>query len=130
MKVYLSKKVSSSRLPACLPKYLLKEVVDGQVADVVVRKDRKNTTSVLYLPMDYHRQNPGYLSFMLEQVLKERQKGQENGRILVCIVVQSGEEVRYMGDVQSLCLKKDVNLMLCFEVMEVSQLIVDILEAK
>ena len=66
MKVYLSKKVSSSRLPACLPKYLLKEVVDAQVADVVVRKDRKNTTSVLYLPMDYHRQNPGYLSFMLE----------------------------------------------------------------
>ncbi len=66
MKVSLNKQISSSRLPNCIPKFINKEVVADQIADVIIRKDKKNIYSIVYLPMDYHRQNPGYLDFILD----------------------------------------------------------------
>jgi hypothetical protein len=70
MKVSLNKQVSLSRLPNCLPRFIHKEIVQDQVADVIVRKDKKSIYSIVYLPLDYHRQNPGYLSFKVEEIAK------------------------------------------------------------
>jgi hypothetical protein len=61
MKVFMNNQISASRLPHHLPKFVQKETVSDQVADIVIRKDRKNSFSLIYLPLDYHRQNPGYL---------------------------------------------------------------------
>ena len=57
----MNNQISASRLPHHLPKFVQKETVSDQVADIVIRKDRRNSFSLIYLPLDYHRQNPGYL---------------------------------------------------------------------
>lgn len=61
MKVFMNSQIFASRLPNHIPRFVQKEVVKEQAADIVIRKDRKNGYSLIYLPLDYHRQNPGYL---------------------------------------------------------------------
>lgn len=100
MKVSLNKQISSSRLPDSLPKFIHKEVVSDQVADIIIRKDRKSIYSIVYLPMDYHRQNPGYLPYVLEEVFKESKKWDSSGKILVILLVEAKDEVNGVGDVQ------------------------------
>ena len=74
MKISFNKYVASSRLPAYLPKFIASETSSDQCADILIRKDRKNAFSIIYLPMDYSRQNPGYLSCKLDEVRKEASK--------------------------------------------------------
>ena len=66
MKISLNKQFSTSRLPDRIPKFVQKEIVNNQIADVIIRKDKKHIYSLVYLPMDYNRQNPGYLAFTLD----------------------------------------------------------------
>jgi len=70
MKITLNKQISSSRLPSQIPKFVQRDVVTDQIADIIIRKDRKNIYSLIYLPMDYSKQNPGYLPYMLEEASK------------------------------------------------------------
>jgi hypothetical protein len=87
MKISLNKQISSSRLPNCLPKFIHKEVIPEQVADIIIRKDKKSIYSIVYLPMDYHRQNPGYLAYVLDEVAKENKKWDSVCKIIVILLV-------------------------------------------
>lgn len=127
MKVCLNKQISSSRLPSHLPKFIYRDLVPDQVADIIIRKDRKSIYSVIYLPLDYHKQNPGYLPYIIDEVATEQKKYEGSNRMLVILLMESNEEVSNIEQVQNQCLKKDVNMMLCFEMSEVAHLIVDII---
>jgi hypothetical protein len=87
MKISLNKQILSSRLPSCLPKFIHREEKNEQIADIIVRKDRKTYWSVVYLPMDYHRLNPGYLAYKLEEVEKEQRKLEGNSKTLVVVLL-------------------------------------------
>ena len=74
MKISLSKQVSSSRLPGHLPKFIHCETVPDQVADIMIRKEKRIVYEIIYLPIDYAKQNPGYLPYKIEEVQKEMRK--------------------------------------------------------
>ena len=67
MKVQLNKQITASRLPSYLPRFITKETVNDQIADVVIKRDRKPGYSLIYLPLDYHRQNPGYIAHAIDK---------------------------------------------------------------
>ena len=129
-KITISQHIAKSRIPSLIRHSVSQETVEGQAADFLIRKDSKKTFSVIYLPLDYSKQNPGYISFKLEEVGKEQRKMEGSHKTLVLVLMESNEETRHMSDVQSECLKKDVNLMLCFELREVGQAINDIIDIK
>lgn len=89
MKITLNKQISSSRLPNHIPKFIHRDVVTDQIADVIIRKDRRNIYSLVYLPMDYSRQNPGYLPYILDEVAKEQKKMESNNKIMVLVLMES-----------------------------------------
>jgi len=67
MKVQLNQQIAISRLHSHLPRFINKEIKPEQIADIVIRKDRKPAYFLIYLPLDYHRQNPGYLAHAIDK---------------------------------------------------------------
>jgi len=67
MKVQLNQQIAISRLPSHLPRFITKEIIPEQIADIVIRRDRKPAYFLIYLPLDYHRQNPGYLAHAIDK---------------------------------------------------------------
>jgi len=124
----MNSQISASRLPHYLPKFIQKEVVAEQATDIVIRKDRKNGYSLIYLPLDYHRQNPGYLEFMIDKSETEIKKGSvQASKVLVLVLSENKEEVVCVGEAQKICLRKNTNMLLCFDIKEVANTIVDLL---
>jgi hypothetical protein len=67
MKLQLNQQIAASRLPSYIPRFLTKETVADQVADLVIKRDHKPGYFLIYLPLDYHRQNPGYLAHTIDK---------------------------------------------------------------
>jgi hypothetical protein len=88
MKITLNRQISSSRLPNEIPKFVHRDIVADQIADILIRRDRRNVYSLIYLPMDYARQNPGYLPYILDEAVKEQKKMESNNRIMVVVLME------------------------------------------
>lgn len=67
MKVQLNQQIAVSRLPSYLPRFVTRETITEQIADIVIRRDRKPAYLLIYLPLDYYRQNPGYLAHAIDK---------------------------------------------------------------
>ena len=99
-------------------------VRDGQAADFLVGLKGGISYQVVYLPAAYHAQHPNYFHTKIATV-KQQTKHQD--RLLVVTLTESSpQETAAISQLQGLCLTADVNLMVCFEVDEVRQLIDDI----
>lgn len=86
-------------------------VVASQVADVMISK-RGLVHSVVFLPLDYHIKNPQYLTQKLEKVLAEAREA----RVYVIALNELTEGAKIAGEIQSICLRKNVNMMVCFNI--------------
>lgn len=67
-KITINPFISNSRIIANNPtKYT---VASTQVADFLINKRGSQNYHVVYLPMEYHCQNPGYIAHKLDKVME------------------------------------------------------------
>lgn len=83
--------ISNSRLVTSYPhKFTLSPT---QVADVIVSKRNSPDYHIIFLPLEYHCRNPGYLGEKLKQVQKEVR----DNRILVIVLAEDSKELKRVG---------------------------------
>jgi hypothetical protein len=109
-KITISSFIENSRIVSKnLGRYTL---APTQASDIIITKKGNASYFIVYLPLDYHIKNPLYLGQKLQGVSQEA----KDGRIWVIVLNEENDNVKRIGDVQSTCLKKNINLMVCFDI--------------
>lgn len=75
--------------------------------------------SIVFLPLDYHIKNPQYLNHKLDKVLAEAKEA----RVFVIALNELAEGAKTAAEVQSICLRKNVNMMVCFDIEEAKEFV-------
>ena len=75
--------------------------------------------SIVFLPFDYHTKNPQYLGQKLDKVLAESREA----RVYVIALNELAEGAKTSAEIQSICLRKNVNMMLCFDIEEAREFV-------
>lgn len=120
-KISASNFLASSRLLTAYPYRFT--LVPTQQADLVVPKKAGPYYHLIYLPLDYHCQNPGYISFKLNKVLQSAGES----RTMVLVLIEGRDYMKRVGEIQSECIRSNVNMMLFFEVEEIKEFLDDLI---
>lgn len=89
-----------------------------QATDIIINK-RGLVHSIVFLPFDYHIKNPQYLNQKLDKVLVESKEA----RVYVIALNELTEGAKTSAEIQSICLRKNVNMMLCFDIEEAREFV-------
>jgi hypothetical protein len=120
-KISASNFLASSRLLTAYPYRFT--LVPTQQADLIVPKKTGPYYNLIYLPLDYHCQNPGYISFKLTKVLQSAGES----RTMVLVLIEGRDYMKRVGEIQSECIRSNVNMILFFEVEEIKEFLDDLI---